>query len=438
MSKNQPAAAGAEVASPPVPKSFGDFLRAFGPSIIVVLTWLGAGDVVDMGVAGANYGYSLLWVLVVAVFMRFILVSLIGRYQLCNQHGEGVLDGLVRLHPLYAPVLFIGAVGMGHVYESYMTVGVAEVCRNVFGFGPLWAWGVGCNLLAFLLVIQGGYRPLEWMFKIFLGVLSVSFIGSALWVGFNASDVALGLTRWSMPGEQLGQFGAVTVALAMIGAVGGSFMNLVYPYFLEEKGWRGPQYRRVQVYDLLLGVTFMIVLNLAVWILGAELLFPDKQIEKLDDLPHLLSTVLGPGGRLLFYSGIFAAVFTSIVGHAAGLAALGSHAWLWWQKKTRPSSAEYRAHPMHRRIVIWCLASPLIWTLPGMPDFVTLTLAANSGQVVLLPLLAGGIWRITAGSQYIGEKYRNNIWENLALAVLFALAVYGAFEAVRLLFTSGH
>ena len=87
----------------PVPKSFLDFLKAFGPGIIVVLTWLGAGDVVDMGVAGANYGYSLLWVLVVAVFMRFVLVSLIGRYQLCNQHGEGVLDGLVRFHPAYAP-----------------------------------------------------------------------------------------------------------------------------------------------------------------------------------------------------------------------------------------------------------------------------------------------------------------------------------------------
>ena len=72
----------------PIPKTFGEFLKAFGPGIIVVLTWLGAGDIVDMGVAGSNYGYSLLWVLVVAVFMRFVLVSLIGRYQLCNQHGE--------------------------------------------------------------------------------------------------------------------------------------------------------------------------------------------------------------------------------------------------------------------------------------------------------------------------------------------------------------
>ena len=46
-----------------------------------------------MGVAGANYGYSLMWVLVLAIFMRFVLVSLIARYHLCNQRGESVIDG---------------------------------------------------------------------------------------------------------------------------------------------------------------------------------------------------------------------------------------------------------------------------------------------------------------------------------------------------------
>ena len=65
---------------PPVPHSFGEFLRAFGPGIVIVLTWLGAGDIVDMGVAGSNYHYALLWVLVAAIFMRFVFVSLIARY----------------------------------------------------------------------------------------------------------------------------------------------------------------------------------------------------------------------------------------------------------------------------------------------------------------------------------------------------------------------
>src|ERR1700752_1713239 len=91
-----------------VPTSFSEYLRSFGPGIVIVLTWLGAGDVVDMGVAGANYGYALMWVVVVAILMRFLFVSLIARYQLCNPHGEGVLDGLHRLPPAYAPGLRVG------------------------------------------------------------------------------------------------------------------------------------------------------------------------------------------------------------------------------------------------------------------------------------------------------------------------------------------
>jgi hypothetical protein len=208
-------------------------------------------------------------------------------------------------------------------------------------------------------------------------------------------------------------------------------MNLAYPYFLEAKGWRGPQYRKVAFYDLLLAVAAMIVLNLAVWTLGAELLYPDRHIRELDDLPNLLSGVLGEGGRWLFYAGIFAAVYTSVIGHAAGLAYMGTHAWLRWNAGTGPIRGEYRDHPLYRWLVVWCLVPPLVWTIPGMPDFVTLTLVANSGQVVLLPLLAGGLWWITASPRCIGATYCNRWWENAALAVLFALALWGAVGSVR-------
>jgi len=126
-------------------------------------------------------------------------------------------------------------------------------------------------------------------------------------------------------------------------------------------------------------------------------------------------------------------VFTSVVGHAVGLAALGTHAWLRWQTGKPVTAADYRSHPMYNRIIIWCLISPLIWTIPGMPDFVTLTLAANGGQVVLLPLLAGGLWCITARSKYIGAKHRNRWWENLVLAFLFILAFYGAIQSVGMI-----
>ncbi|HUG53361.1 MAG TPA: Nramp family divalent metal transporter [Vicinamibacteria bacterium] len=398
--------------------------------MVIVLTWLGAGDVVDMAVAGSNYGYSLMWVLLVAVFMRFVFVSLVARYQLCNPHGEGVLDGLARLHPLYAPVLLAACVVMGHVYESYMTVGAGEVCRNLVGAGQTWQWALLCNGVALVLVFQPSYARLERVFKVFLAALSISFVGSALWVGPSPSGVLHGLVRFEMPGQH-GKFEPLLVAVAMVGAVGGSLMNLAYPYFLDAKGWRGPRYRKVQRYDFLLAMAVMVVLNLAVWTLGAELLFPDHHIATLDDLPRLLSTVLGQGGRWLFYVGIFAAIYTSILGHAAGLAYMGTHAWLRWRAGTGPIPSDYRRHPLFRGIAVWCLVSPLVWTVPGMPDFVTLTLVANSGQVVLVPLLAGGVWWLAASSRYIGPEHKTRPWENAVMAVLFVLALYGALGSVR-------
>jgi Mn2+/Fe2+ NRAMP family transporter len=415
--------------APPVPHSFLEYVRSFGPGIVIVLTWLGAGDVVDMAAAGANYGYSLLWVFVVAILFRFQFVSLIARYQLCNQHGEGVLDGLVRLNRFYAPVLFVASVVMGHVYGSYMVRGVAEVSRNVLGFGPLWLWGALWNGLAFFLVFGSSFRRLELLFFFFLAVLSASFIGSAAWVGFDLAEVSRGLVRVEMPGQK-GAYDPWQVALAMIGAVGGSLMNLVYPYFLNAKGWRGPRYRRVQMYDFVLGMLAMLVLNLSVWVLGAELLYPDRHVEHLEDLPNLLSTVVGKGGWLLFYAGIFAAIYTSIIGHAAGLGRLGTHAWLRWQTPSGPIQDDYRHHACFRWIAVSCLVTPLVWTLPGMPGFVALTLAANSAQVILLPMLAGGLWWITASGRLIGEEHRNRWWENAVMSLLFAFALYFAFRAL--------
>jgi len=179
----------------------------------------------------------------------------------------------------------------------------------------------------------------------------------------------------------------------------------------------------------------MVILNLAVWTLAAELLHPQGiKIEKMHDLTRLLSDVLGANGARLFYLGIFAAVFTSLVGHALGLGCLGSHAWLRWKRREIVQPSEFRSHRCYRLIVVWCLISPLIWTAPGMPGFVELTLIVNAAQVALLPLIAGGLWWITASEKCIGAQYRNRWWENLVMGVLFCLAVYGAIAAVKSVF----
>ena len=281
-------------------------------------------------------------------------------------------------------------------------------------------------------VFRPAYGRVESIFKVLLALLSISFIGTALWVGFNPLGVARGLVLFEIP-EQSGRFGPWLIAVAMIGTIGGSLMNLVYPYFLEAKGWHGPEFRRLQLYDFLLAMVVMVILNLAIWTLGAELLHPKGQtIREMNDLPLLLSEVLGRGGSVLFYLGVLAAVFTSLVGHALGLACLSSHAWLRWRAGSATAKLDdYRHHKLYRFVVVWCLLSPLVWTAPWMPGFVTLTLVVNAGQVMLLPLIAFGLWCITARSQFIGEQYKNRWWENLVMFFLVALALYGAFKSFQ-------
>lgn len=415
-----------------VPSTFRGYMRSFGPGLIVVMTWLGAGDIVEMSVAGGQFGYSLMWVLVLALGMRFLFVSLIVKYQLCNPHGEGVLDGLGRLHRLYPPALTIAAIVMGHVYTSYMTVGIGEACANLFGRGPVWAWAMFWNGVALAIVFRPVYGRVEWVFKVLLGLLSVSFVGTALWVGPNPAGILKGTLAFALP-EESGAFSSLLVVTGILGAVGGSLMNLVYPYFLEDKGWCEPRHRRVQTYDFLLAMVVMVVLNLAIWTLGAELLY-GKGVAltemTMDDLPRLLSEVLGRGGRALFYLGIFAAVFTSLIGHALGLARMASHGLLRWRAGTGPLASDYRTHPVYRVVVVWCLVSPLIWTAPGMPGFVKLTLIANSAQVILIPLLATGLWWITASSRFIGPKFRNRWWENAVMAIFFLLGLWAATQSI--------
>jgi Mn2+/Fe2+ NRAMP family transporter len=406
--------------------------KSFGPGFVVILTWLGSGDIVSAGISGGNYGYALMWAMVFALLMRYFFVTTIAKYQLCNQHGEGLLDGLVRLHRWFAPFLLIVIFAVGHINGTYMIAGIGETMTKVTGIGQGWHWGVFWVVIGLILVFKPIYNRIEWIFKGFILLMTISLVGTAIWVGPNLVGILKGTFTFQLPPQQ-GPFGAMAVAMAMVGAVGGSLMNLVYPYFLEQKGWRGPKYRRVQTYDFILAVSAMIIFNLAVWTLGAELVHSSgERIGNLEDLTSLLGLVLGEGGRKLFLLGMFGAVYTSLLGNGLGLGYLASHAYQRWRSESKtPKPLDYRQYPIYKVVALWILLSPFVWIFTGKADFVTLTLIANTLMVLLIPALAGGLWWITASSRFIGKKYKNQWWENLLMGFIFVLAIWGTIESAK-------
>ncbi len=416
---------------PPIPKSFWQYIKAMGPGIIIALAWLGTGDLVDSAIAGGSYGYSLMWAIVIALFVRFIFVSIIAKYQLCNPNEESVMSGLKRLHSWLPYFIIIVALFFGHFYMSYMVKGIGETTIKLIGFGETWVWSLFWIIIAAFLIFKGGYKRLEVIFFFFLIMLSISLISVAIWSGPNPASAIKGIILFDIP-EDKGSYGSLLIITALIGTVGGSIANLMYPYFIQQKGWRGPEYRKVQLYDLAFGTMILVLINLSVWTIGAEVLYPRGiHIENLDDLASLLTITLGNLGGPIFYIGVFAALYTSIIGLTVGFGYLVLDATKVIASKNPIKSEKFDTSNsrVYQMVIVWCLFSPLIYVLPNMPSFIFLTILASAATVIVLPVLCGSLWYLTSSEKYIGSAFKNKWWENLILCGLFILAVWGAYQA---------
>ncbi|MBN2354619.1 Nramp family divalent metal transporter [candidate division KSB1 bacterium] len=419
--------------TPPIPTSFWGYIKSFGPGLVVVLTWLGAGDLVNSAAAGSNYGYALMWGLAISLLFRFFIVNVIARYHLCNQHGETVMAAFKRIHPIVPILLGIAVFAFGHIYSSYMIKGIGEATHHLlYGFGSSYIWSLFWVALITFLVFAGKFDRVQRVFYLTLGLLTLSLLGIAIYSGPNVFGIVKGTFLFEIPRDQ-GSFSALLIVVSLIGAVAGSVANLLYPYFIQQKGWIGPRYRKVQRYDLFFGIIIIIVLDLAVWVVGAEELHTrGLTISTIEDLANLLKLTLGRFGGIIFYVGVLAALFNALSGAAMGYSYLLCDIIHKIKTDEKLPIAKDKVGKMlnYKLMVLWCLLSPLIWLLPGMPDFITMTVLGNAASVILFPVISLALWYITANTSYIGTQYKNKWWENILIAILVIVGIVMSYFSV--------
>ena len=198
---------------------------------------------------------------------------------------------------------------------------------------------------------------------------------------------------------------------------------------MKEKGWTGPQHKRIQRNDLLFAVFVGIVINLAIWVVGAEILRPNGlKVETLDDLGAALEMFFGPAGWYVFFIGVFATLFASVVGKTTAFPMLITDALHYSAPSRRARYGDkFQNDPLHKWFMLFILVTPLVWSLPGMPDFVTLTIGVNALNIVGLPIISIGLLIMSNQKKLLGD-YRNNLLENIALGLATILAVWVAIQ----------
>jgi Mn2+/Fe2+ NRAMP family transporter len=410
--------------------------KLLGPGIIAVLAWLGAGDLITSSVAGANYGYAMMWVLAVSLLLRYLIVNIIARFQLCNNQGMTILQGYAQLHPFFGWFLLAYALLMGHLMNAYMIKGAGEALAMLFKIDYPLLCSVAVVLAVWMLVGRNIYSLIEGVMKALLAVMTLAFMALALMSGPDVTGIIKGTIGFSIPPDE-GVHGALLVAVSVIGAVAGSVANFVHPYVMRQKGWVGPEHKRVQRNDLLFAVFVGIIINLAIWIVGAEILRPNGiEVNTLADLGKALEMFFGSIGWYIFFIGVFATLFASIAGKTTAFPMLITDAFQQVKPERRERfGKEFHRDPMHKWFMLFILVTPLIWSLPGMPDFVTLTIGVNALNIIGLPVISLGLLIMSNQKSLLDKQYRNNILENIALVFATGLALWVAFQLGVDLFT---
>lgn len=201
-------------AAPP-PTSFLGYLRSFGPGIVIALSWVGTGDLIDNSVAGGNYGYALLWVLPLSLVFRFLFVNSLAKYPLYNvQNDSSIVRGFARTHPVFGWLMLISFVLYTHLLLAFSFSGVGVALHGLFGGLPPFWWSVIGAISVFAVTFRGAYGVLENTFKVVLAVMVGAFVVGVVMVGINWPELVRGFA-FELP-PQSGLFDSSLVASSLV------------------------------------------------------------------------------------------------------------------------------------------------------------------------------------------------------------------------------
>lgn len=400
--------------------------HALGPGLVFALTVGGPGSFVTNAAAGAMYGYALVWALGLTVVFRYVWMSSSAKYVLIT--GESLVEGYRRIARWLPWTVFGSALLIRHVSNMYKVV-LLGGCLHLLLPLPFAAsaavWSIISVCLAFSMVFWGGYPVIEKCCKFFVALMSA---GLAIAAVLSKADPVAMLRAAIFPKLPENQaIDALLLVMALIGTDAGSLTNVTYSYFLRAKGWRSVEYLRRQRIDLLGSVVCIFCLGALVQVTAAASIHPlGIRVGTVEDLMRVFSTTLGAAGRVIFSVGLWASAFAGYVGGMTGYGLIVTDVYRTSgrapERRAAALPADPRRDPVFRWSVVFWSFSPL-YVLLTKWEPVTLVIVLNTLMVVLIPVLAWALLRLTNDRERMG-RHANHWATKTVFAVLIATAIF--------------
>lgn len=390
--------------------------KIIGPGLVVAATGVGAADMVATLVAGSQYGYALLWAVILGVILKIVLVEGAGRYTLAT--GKTIFEGWKTLGKwttwYFGPYIII----WGFVYGATAMSSAAMPLAALFPAVDLKIWAIVMGLAGFAMVWFGRYSFFEKVTAVLVGIMFITVVGLAIIAVPNFPEMIKGLVPM-IPS------GGVVYTLALAGGVGGTITLAAYGYWLREKGWSTPKWMRVMRIDNSMAYVMTGIFVIAMLIVGAEVVQAagvslsagDRGLLDLGDvLNERYGTFVGTG----FLVGFWAASFSSIIGVWNGVSLMFADFWGHMRKKPAGHPDTLTGGKYFKFYVLWLTFPPMVLFLLDKP--IALILAYGVLGSLFMPFLAITLLGLLNGKR-IPKGWANRWHTNTALAITAILFI---------------
>lgn len=409
---------------PTPPTTLKGKLKRIGPGFITAATGVGTGDLIAALVAGAAFGHTLGWAILLGAFIKFYLTEGMGRFQLAT--GNTILEGWHSMGKWATGYFGAYSVIWGFSYGAAAMSASALMAVTMFPIMPLWAWAIVHGLAGYALVLTGRYQLFEKVMTVLVGVMFITVVGSAIILLPNIGDILSGFVPRT--GDS-----SILLVLGLLGGVGGTITMASYGYWIREAKWEGKSWMSMMRLDSATGYIITAIFTVSMLIVGAEFLF-GTGIEISGEagivaLSGMMADELGNVARWLFLIGAWSAAFSSLLGSWNGVPYLFADFVRMFRKKksTHPITPK---DPAYRAYLLWITFPPMLLLFFGKP--VLLVIIYGALGALFMPFLAITLlWLLN--SKRVGQDYRNGWVTNTILVATVLIFVYlGIFELIGL------
>jgi NRAMP (natural resistance-associated macrophage protein)-like metal ion transporter len=396
-------------------KNFLIFLSVMGPGIITANIDNDASGITTYSVAGARFGYALLWTLIPTTIALVVIQEMVGRMGVIT--GKGLSD-LIRenygVKTTFFMMLCLLTANFGNTVANFAGWAAS---MEILGWSKYIMVPVGAVSI-WLLVTKGSYRTVE-IILLYACIIFVGYIISGIMAKPDWNVIA----RRTLFPEMQWNSEYIMMSIAIIGTTITPWMQFYLQSSIAEKGITKEEYKASRL-DVIIGCSITDIISFFIIVTCATVLFPyGIRINEASEAAMALKPLAGDYASFIFAlclanASLLGAIIVPLATAYYICEAMG---WEAGVNKT------FREAPQFMWIYTLTIAlASLLVLIPGAPLVFLMVLSAVVNGLLLPFVLVFAILLInnkTLMGDYTNSKVYNYIaWGTVASVICLTIA----------------